>query len=394
MKKIMLIIPVLVLSILASAQPHMETTIKIVAGKARIAVKWIGAADLMGSPSGTTFCIAIPAANSAAVLNPPTVLDASRLPSQASLTTGNFTDATYKYFIFLWAGGTAPVTFVNGTEYDLVELTWTGTGQTCPVSLISLANGNIGGGNTVLEGQWDNYLEVGGAQVSFGDQLFYQSATSNPPAQMAQDYTSGTALVTTSTPIFTLLPVNLLNFSGYKNGGKNSLLWSTASEENNRGFEVQRSTDGVIYDAIGFVNSRATGGNSVSTLSYTFDDNNPLGKKQYYRLRQVDIDGRNKLSNIVLIKGDKPEMLGIGGLFPNPARTQVNVIIDAPRRDNVTLVVLDMAGKTVKQQLVNVELGSNTVPVDIAKLAQGSYLVKVLCQSSDCETAVGKFNKQ
>ena len=111
-------------------------------------------------------------------------------------------------------------------------------------------------------------------------------------------------------------------------------------------------------------------------------------------MRQVSIDGSSKLSNVVQINGEKSTTLIIGGLFPNPASTQVNVIIDAPNRDKITVVVTDMAGKTVIQQQANVDTGSNTVPVDIAKLAGGSYLVKLTCQSSDCQTAAAKFNKQ
>lgn len=194
---------------------------------------------------------------------------------------------------------------------------------------------------------------------------------------------------------FTVLPVSLINFSGYKSGTKNVLKWTTANEQNNVGFEVQRSSDGVSYSAIGFVNTLAPGGNSSSDLSYTFDDNSPAAsRKSYYRLNQKDFDGRSKLSNIVVINGGKPTILGIGGLFPNPASTLVNVIIDAPKRDDVTLVVMDVTGKTVKQKLVNVETGSNTVPVEIGNLAQGSYMVKLVCKSSDCETAVSKFVKQ
>ncbi|MEI9910430.1 MAG: hypothetical protein WDO71_12635 [Bacteroidota bacterium] len=87
------------------------------------------------------------------------------------------------------------------------------------------------------------------------------------------------------------------------------------------------------------------------------------GNKQYYRLKQVDIDNRSKLSNIVLITGAKPLTLAIAGVFPNPANAEVNVIIDAPGRDNVTLVVTDIYGKNVKQRAANVETGSNTIPV-------------------------------
>jgi hypothetical protein len=189
------------------------------------------------------------------------------------------------------------------------------------------------------------------------------------------------------------LPTGLLTFSGAKEGSVNKLRWTTSSEQNNSGFEVQRSTDGITFTAIGFVNSQAMGGNSSDALNYIFIDNNPVGDKQYYRLRQVDLDNRSKLSNIVMIKGNKPVTLAIGGLFPNPANSQINVILDAPVRDKVTLVVMDATGKTVIQQVVNVETGSNTIPVNISTLTNGTYLVKLVC-NSNCESAVAKFVKQ
>ena len=90
--------------------------------------------------------------------------------------------------------------------------------------------------------------------------------------------------------------------------------------------------------AIGFVNSQANGGNSTSQLSYIFNDNNITGSLQFYRLRQVDFDNHSKLSNIVRIKGEKPVTLTIDGLFPNPASNVVNVLINAPNKDKVTLI--------------------------------------------------------
>ncbi len=194
---------------------------------------------------------------------------------------------------------------------------------------------------------------------------------------------------------FTVLPASLLNFSGYKNGTRNNLRWTTASEQNNAGFEVQRSSDGLNYSTIGFVNTLANGGNSFSELNYVFDDNSPVvSKKQYYRLSQRDLDGNGKLSNIVTIKGDRSTEFMIDGLFPNPARDKVNIIINAPKKDDVTLVLMDAAGKTVKREVANVDMGSNTVQLDVASLSSGSYFVKVLCRSLDCQSATTKFNKQ
>jgi hypothetical protein len=190
------------------------------------------------------------------------------------------------------------------------------------------------------------------------------------------------------------LPISLLSFSGYKDGIRNQLRWTTSSEQNNSGFEVQRSADGVNYISIGSVSSQATGGNSTIPLNYSFTDNSVIGSRQYYRLRQVDLSGNSKFSNIVLIKGDKPVSLMIDGLFPNPASTLVNVLIAAPDKDKVTVVITDMMGRTMIQQLVNVETGSSTIPVDISRLTNGTYMIKLVCP--DChrdESVVAKFVK-
>jgi hypothetical protein len=189
------------------------------------------------------------------------------------------------------------------------------------------------------------------------------------------------------------LPVTLLTFSGYRNGNHNLLKWTTVSEFNNLGFQVERSTDGLNYTPIGFVNSLAVNGNSNIVLNYTFIDNNIAGSKQYYRLRQTDTYGREKLSNVVLIKGPRPTLLSIGGLYPNPANDIVNVVVDAPNHDEITLVITDVNGRLLKQQDATVESGSNTIAVDITKFVNGSYFVKIICRS-DCKTQVSKFVKQ
>lgn len=178
------------------------------------------------------------------------------------------------------------------------------------------------------------------------------------------------------------LPVSITSFSGYKEGNSNKLQWTTASESNNSGFEVQRSTDGNNYTAIGFVNSQANGGNSTSELSYSFIDNNITGSLQFYRLRQVDLDNHSKFSNIVRIKGERPVTLTIDALFPNPASRVVNVQINAPNKDKATLMITDIAGRTMSQKVVSIEIGSNTIPMDISRLTRGIYMVKLVYENN------------
>lgn len=190
---------------------------------------------------------------------------------------------------------------------------------------------------------------------------------------------------------FIVLPVDLLSFSGYKDGSRNQLRWTTSTEQNNKGFEVQRSLDGVNYSPIGFVNSLAPGGYSTNELDYAFTDNNVTGLKQFYRLRQVDFDGKYKISNIVLLKSDKPAVITIDGMFPNPATTTINLLLASPRKDKAIMVITDLSGKNIMQQNMNLEAGSNTMPVDISGLPGGTYLIRMI--SSNGEVATGKFVK-
>lgn len=305
-----------------------------------------------------------------------------------------YTLGSERVYSWVYASGPTVMSWNSASPpFVGLRITLNGPGAAAKVKLLDLTN--IAGG-----ADQSTYFSLTTSRPNdatpYGDFFFAQADPNgsslgvypNTPAPGDEDFFVETNDLIT-------LPVGLLNFSGYKSGSKNVLKWNTSSETSNLGFEVQRSTDGVNYSSIGFVNSLATGGTSVTELNYTFDDNSPVAsKRNFYRLNQKDMDGKSKMSNVVLISGDKPTTIGIGGIFPNPASSTVNVLIDAPRRDDVTVVVMDALGKTLKQKVVNVEIGSNTVPVEISSLSSGSYLVKVLCKSTDCETAVSKFIKQ
>ena len=189
------------------------------------------------------------------------------------------------------------------------------------------------------------------------------------------------------------LPVNLVSFSGYCEGNKNVLKWTTVSEQNNLGFWLECLSNGINYSVLAFVHSLAVDGNSNKLLNYSFNDSNLAGNKQYYRLRQVDIDGHEKLSRVVLIKAAKPSIFSPGGLFPNPAKNQVNLVLTTPVSDQLTLLIMDQNGKLLKQQAGGVGAGSSTISVDISSLAPGIYILKVSF-SSNGETMVSKFIKQ
>ena len=188
------------------------------------------------------------------------------------------------------------------------------------------------------------------------------------------------------------LPVSYLNFAGVKEPVGNVLRWTTSTEQNNKGFDVERSVDGRTFSSLGFVNSKGDNGNSNYELSYSFIDNQLSASVYYYRLRQVDLNGKTSYSNTIVIKGDRVSTIKMSGLYPNPATEEVTITIDAPNAEKVVLIVTDIYGKQLLQQNISVEVGSNNTKLNVGRLAAGTYLVKLISSKSN-EGSTLKFVK-
>ncbi len=189
------------------------------------------------------------------------------------------------------------------------------------------------------------------------------------------------------------MPVTLVNFKGERKGEVNQLDWTTLTEVNNAGFELQRSADGAAFTKLAYVASRTVDGNSTSSLTYTFDDVRPFAGNSYYRLKQLDKDGKFSYSPVVLIKGAKANSVIISSIYPNPVRNQLNMVVAAPSAEKVNLLVTDFSGKVVIQQAAQLVSGDNQLQVPVQQLSSGTYIIKAIC-ANGCETAVHKFVKQ
>lgn len=120
-----------------------------------------------------------------------------------------------------------------------------------------------------------------------------------------------------------VLPVNLLKFTVKGQQGSIVLDWTTASEYNNKGFEIERSADARNWTRIDFVGSRAVGGNSNWQLLYSYTDAAPLNGNNYYRLKQVDLDGQHIYSQVKHAVARKATVSVT--LTPNPVRHELKV---------------------------------------------------------------------
>lgn len=188
------------------------------------------------------------------------------------------------------------------------------------------------------------------------------------------------------------LPVTLVDFRGEKAGSANKLFWTTSTEINNKGFELQRSADGRNFTALTFIASKAENGNSNATLNYSYNDLRPLSGNNYYRLKQIDKDGKTTYSDIVILKA-KVTDITISSVYPNPASRELKMIITSPKAEKVTIVVTDLTGKVIMQQNVQLVIGDNQSRMNVQQLAAGTYLIKAIC-ANGCETAVQRFVKQ
>ncbi len=195
-----------------------------------------------------------------------------------------------------------------------------------------------------------------------------------------------------------ILPVTLSEFTGKKEGTSNLLSWRTYTEQNNRGFELQKSVNGIDFSSIAFVPTKAAiGGNSTAEISYGYSDTKPFTGNNYYRLKQMDFDGKATLSNVVLIKGSRGNELMLTSIYPNPTSKTLHVVINAPASQTAQLLIADLAGRSVQQQTTILQSGDNNLDVNVAPLAKGVYILKVVCSPANgggCEAAVSKFVKE
>jgi hypothetical protein len=189
-----------------------------------------------------------------------------------------------------------------------------------------------------------------------------------------------------------VLPVAFTDFRGEKAGAINKLLWTTQTEANNSGFELQRSADGQRFSKLAFIATKADNGYSNSALNYIFNDENTFKGNNYYRLKQIDKDGRFKYSTVVLLRSKATEIT-LSSVYPNPAQNELNLVITSPSSEKVTIVVTDLSGKVIMQQTAQLVIGDNQQQLKVQSLASGTYIIKAVC-SSGCKTAVHRFVKQ
>lgn len=168
-----------------------------------------------------------------------------------------------------------------------------------------------------------------------------------------------------------LLPVDLLHFKGNINEGAVKLEWATASEINSDLFYVQHSEDGESFETIGTV---AGAGNSSIRIDYEFVHNNPGKGNNYYRLQQVDFDGKYEFFKTLLINTATGLSITQVNVFPNPVQDRLFVAFKGSSNATYTFEVIDQFGRVVESSTVMGADGENKIDVDVMFLESGYYI--------------------
>jgi alpha-tubulin suppressor-like RCC1 family protein len=175
------------------------------------------------------------------------------------------------------------------------------------------------------------------------------------------------------------LPVAFADFSASLSEAKVYLNWSTASEENNSRFAVQRSGDGIHFETIGYVNGA---GNSNTLNSYNFIDSKPLAGVSYYRIEQQDLDGTKSYSVIRSVNDGSAQV----DLYPNPFNHSLNIWIHSSSSQSLVSVI-DLTGRILSESMVP----SNAETAIGEDLPAGMYLIKIYTEKGPQVFKVEKY---
>ncbi len=172
-----------------------------------------------------------------------------------------------------------------------------------------------------------------------------------------------------------ITPVELSSFSASVVNSEIILNWTTASETNNQGFDIEHSFDNQKFSKIGFVPGFGT---TTEAKSYSFSISDATAGVHYYRLKQIDFDGTFKYSEIVAVEVKIPGTYSLFQNYPNPFNPSTTINYAIPSSEFVTLKVYDILGNEVAA-LVNEQrpVGSYEVEFNAAGLASGIYYYKI-----------------
>ncbi|MBK6913819.1 MAG: T9SS type A sorting domain-containing protein [Ignavibacteriales bacterium] len=142
----------------------------------------------------------------------------------------------------------------------------------------------------------------------------------------------------------TVIPVELTSFTASDSENESKLEWTTATEINNQGFEVQRKTSVGDFAAVGFIEGKGT---TTEQHNYSFIDKSLSEGKYSYRLKQIDFDGSFEYSKTIEVEIHNPLKFSLSQNYPNPFNPSTKISWQSPVAGWQTLKIYDVLGNLV-----------------------------------------------
>lgn len=168
-----------------------------------------------------------------------------------------------------------------------------------------------------------------------------------------------------------ILPVTLIRFDGYNKESSVCLTWESSAESALSHYEIEHSADGIIFSKINIKSAT-----NLPINKYEFIDKFPSYNKNYYRLKIVDIDGKFKYSNIIIIVIGKENKISI---FPNPATNKIQINIPNGIASYTTAKLVNLLGQVIEVETNR--MGNNLIELNISNIPSGNYWLEVKINS-------------
>lgn len=251
----------------------------------------------------------------------------------------------------------------------------------------------LGGSNVTLGFQWNTIDELPSFTRAVSRASHYTNEGWKPgpitSASGVDPYTISLSGITTFSPFgigsnLTVLPLKLVSFTGKETAEGITLQWVTANEINVAGFEIERSTDGFTFTAIGMINVQ-------STHNYNYLDNKTTtGTKYFYRLKIKDNDGAFKYSSVISF-AYAGRLVAEYLVYPNPVVSNYLYVKPSTNTANALVTVVDMNGHICYTTKLNVATMNNgRLEIPVSKFKAGVYVLRILNQNGE-NVQVTKF---
>ena len=366
------------MSLCIHAQTSVSAGIKPTAGVSNgVSIFLKSSIDLSGKVSGVTVALAVP---TSVGIKPIVTIDNS--PNTSVIyTLQNTVDQTIEgdsYYVYNLLGtgdqSAAAVIYsmTANTEIEIVKATFGGNMMSSQIRLVSLPNGGTDANANSLFG-----FSLSGTDRANESALFYTvPGISTARNEIIAGGYSGLSITTTTNNV--VLPVKFTSFTANKKDNNALLNWTVANETASVDrYEIERSLDGSTFKKINsFLKSNGT--NNTNTYNY-IDANISEAKGNgtiYYRIKQVDIDGRFVYSEIKNIKSSQGNWSMT--VFPNPVKTNAILQVDVPASSQLHYSIVSSSGKSIQNNTMQVNKGINTETISMNNFASGTYLLTVM----------------